>query len=777
MIIGLLLIFFSTFQQPVSDTLIVLNGYQSGVGIGYEKDEEFFKITRLIADGPAEKSGQISLNDRIIAVGEGESSELNSVKGLSLEEFGGLLLGPVGLPVRIALLTEGQSLSESPKVVTLFRDLIMRGLNLTIGNSWYFKAGDNLQWADPKFNHSDWLKLRPFGLSEPLPDSIWSKGYGWFRSYFKADSNFYSESWYLQFYTWGAAEVYIDGKLIKKYGVFSTNPDLEKGNNPQRKAFSPFWIAPKDTHLVAVRFSYHSAKRNKELMGDKSGDFGFGLGFLSQKYQDSRVGLIERSYLMFYLLFGVYSIIIILHGYLYFLFRQQKENLLVALLVFLLLCNSVIQFYFPVSDFDKLIMFLFVEPIELIRFAILLFIPYVLVTFFNLKRFDKLRFLPLLAIPLFVLITLFEISQILVLYVIVSIVFVLCLILLNQAKKNKAKGIGFIAFGFVGMILHILIPLSIRYFNSSLLAGIANSVYFDISFLTIIPVSMTLLIAYRMANLYTGLEGIVEERTDALNLTINNLKSTQAQLIHAEKMASLGELTAGIAHEIQNPLNFVNNFSEVNNELIEEQLEEIEKGDLEEIKELALIMKENGGKINHHGKRAGDIVKSMLQHSRVGSGEKELTNINSLADEYLRLSYHGLRAKDKSFNAEIKTVFDPELPKVNVIPQDIGRVLLNLINNAFQACASVEKPLVQISTRKTETGIEITVSDNGPGIPDSIKDKIFQPFFTTKPTGQGTGLGLSLSYDIVKAHGGTLEVATTLSKGTVFKIHLSVTNS
>ena len=188
-------------------------------------------------------------------------------------------------------------------------------------------------------------------------------------------------------------------------------------------------------------------------------------------------------------------------------------------------------------------------------------------------------------------------------------------------------------------------------------------------------------------------------------------------------------------------------------------------------------MKENGGKINHHGKRAGDIVKSMLQHSRVGSGEKELTNINSLADEYLRLSYHGLRAKDKSFNAEIKTVFDPELPKVNVIPQDIGRVLLNLINNAFQACASVEKPLVQISTRKTETGIEITVSDNGPGIPDSIKDKIFQPFFTTKPTGQGTGLGLSLSYDIVKAHGGTLEVATTLSKGTVFKIHLSVTNS
>ena len=280
----------------------------------------------------------------------------------------------------------------------------------------------------------------------------------------------------------------------------------------------------------------------------------------------------------------------------------------------------------------------------------------------------------------------------------------------------------------------------------------------------------------------------------------NKLKSTQTQLIHAEKMASLGELTAGIAHEIQNPLNFVNNFSEVNGELIDEQLEEIEKGDLEEIKELAILLKENSSKINHHGKRADAIVKGMLAHSRTGKGEKVETDINQLADEYLRLSYHGLRAKDSSFNAEFKTDFDPNLPKVNVIPQDIGRVLLNLINNAFQACAShrdksaplnvrtegdqntstersrsameLPNPLVAVSTKHTETGIQITITDNGPGIPDSIKDKIFQPFFTTKPTGQGTGLGLSLSYDIVKAHGGSISVESSHEHGTTFTLSL-----
>ena len=269
---------------------------------------------------------------------------------------------------------------------------------------------------------------------------------------------------------------------------------------------------------------------------------------------------------------------------------------------------------------------------------------------------------------------------------------------------------------------------------------------------------------------------------DELNNALENLKSTQAQLIHAEKMASLGELTAGIAHEIQNPLNFVNNFSELSSELVDEMVEELDKGETDEAKAIGSDIKQNLEKINHHGKRADAIVKGMLAHSRTGKGEKELTDINQLADEYLRLSFHGLRAKDSSFNAEFKTDFDPELPKMNVIPQDIGRVLLNLINNAFQACAeqtghferSREAPLVQVLTKQTESGIQISVSDNGPGIPENIKDKIFQPFFTTKPTGQGTGLGLSLSYDIVKAHGGELSLSTE-DVGTVFTITIPTT--
>jgi len=258
------------------------------------------------------------------------------------------------------------------------------------------------------------------------------------------------------------------------------------------------------------------------------------------------------------------------------------------------------------------------------------------------------------------------------------------------------------------------------------------------------------------------------------------LKSTQQQLIQSEKMASLGELTAGIAHEIQNPLNFVNNFSDLNKELADELEQEIEKGNYADVKAIAKDIKVNEEKINHHGKRADAIVKGMLQHSRTSSGQKEPTGINALADEYLRLSYHGLRAKDKSFNATIKTDFDDSIGKINIIPQDIGRVVLNLINNAFYAVDEKKKlnsngyePTVSVSTKKSNGKVEIKVSDNGNGIPEKVLDKIFQPFFTTKPTGQGTGLGLSLAYDIVtKGHGGELKVETKEGVGSEFSIWL-----
>ena len=284
---------------------------------------------------------------------------------------------------------------------------------------------------------------------------------------------------------------------------------------------------------------------------------------------------------------------------------------------------------------------------------------------------------------------------------------------------------------------------------------------------------------------------LLEQQKNEIAVALSTLKTTQAQLVQSEKMASLGELTAGIAHEIQNPLNFVNNFSEVNAELIEELKNETLKGNDKEVLALADNIKANEEKIMLHGKRADAIVKGMLQHSRSSSGQKEPTDINALCDEYLRLSYYGLRAKDKDFNATMKTDFDEMIGKINIIPQEIGRVILNLINNAFYACTELSRstaplppeggfkdpdykhqPTVWLSTKKLGDKVLISVRDNGPGIPEKILDKIFQPFFTTKPTGKGTGLGLSLAYDIIKAHGGDIRVRSVEGEGSEFTVEL-----
>ncbi len=288
------------------------------------------------------------------------------------------------------------------------------------------------------------------------------------------------------------------------------------------------------------------------------------------------------------------------------------------------------------------------------------------------------------------------------------------------------------------------------------------------------------------------LEVMVAERTaeltrqkEELQAALENLKETQTQLVQSEKMASLGELTAGIAHEIQNPLNFVNNFSEVNTELAGELKGIIDKLTIsdkvkDDLKTITDDIVQNHEKILYHGKRADTIVKSMLQHSRTNTEQKEETDINELADEYLRLSYHGLRAKDKTFNAVFETNLDPKVGKIKVIPQDIGRVVLNILNNAFYAVNEKKKtagenyqPGVWVSTKRLGKQIVIEIRDNGNGMPDSVKDKIFQPFFTTKPTGKGTGLGLSLSYEIItKGHGGSLDVESKEGEMTRFIIKL-----
>lgn len=280
------------------------------------------------------------------------------------------------------------------------------------------------------------------------------------------------------------------------------------------------------------------------------------------------------------------------------------------------------------------------------------------------------------------------------------------------------------------------------------------------------------------------LEQKVKERTLELEQALSHLKSTQTQLIHTEKMASLGELTAGIAHEIQNPLNFVNNFADINMELIDEMVEEIGKGNLDEVKNLSGLIKDNEDKILHHGKRADSIVKGMLQHSRNSNSERESVDINQLCDEYLKLAFLGYKAKDKSFKATYQTSFDYTIPKINIVRQDVGRVILNIINNAFYAVVHKDNsenenydPKVSVKTSLLNNKVKIEIEDNGEGIPNSIKEKIFQPFFTTKPTGQGTGLGLSLAFDIIKAHNGTIEVDSTTGVGTKFTILIPINNN
>jgi signal transduction histidine kinase len=347
----------------------------------------------------------------------------------------------------------------------------------------------------------------------------------------------------------------------------------------------------------------------------------------------------------------------------------------------------------------------------------------------------------------------------------------------------------FIGLGFMVFIIPQVIPLPLDQFQFLPITGQLIIVTTGVGYRIMLLFKERLQAEQEKKDLLIQqnvlLEKQVAERTAELSHSLNTLKSTQAQLIQSEKMASLGELTAGIAHEIQNPLNFVNNFSEVSSELLDEMNEELNKGDIEEAKFISKDIKQNLEKINHHGKRADAIVKGMLEHSRTGSGERELTDINSLTSEYLNLAYQSFKSKNKEVEIELITELDPTISKIELVRPDIGKVLLNILNNAFYACTHSEfspdsyrdqnselKPQVKVSTKNIGNKIEISISDNGPGIPDSIKSKIFQPFFTTKPTGQGTGLGLSLSYDIVKAHGGEIKVETKDNEGTDFTIQL-----
>jgi signal transduction histidine kinase len=658
---------------------------------------------------------------------------------------------------------------------------------LDLGNreGWRFHPGDDLNWAKPDFDDKNWIIYRPSSLTEPIPDSLWNR-YGWFRYRFAADSTVYAKVTNLFFWTYGAAEVYLDSKLIQKYGVFSTDPQFEKRYNEYLKIFPSMVLQQSESHVLAVRYSYHKGQQYKKLLGKYAGSFGFGIGLATDSLNQPIITQMNQAWQLVYILGTMLLLIILLHGFLFALFPTDRSNLYIVIMASLSILTLIGFNANLLFEPDVLLSTLIAIPLNFLIFAVLAMIPFTINSMFNqrsrLRHKILIWLIPVFALVNFILSGFVMNNYIIVIISIISVFYSSQVII--QAWKNKQQGVWFVATAFLSLVIS-----AVAFFIYSSLYPFSWDEYGKILIYIAyasLPLGLTAFMASRFKDLYTNLEQKVNERTRALNQSMEDLRSTQTQLIQTEKMASLGQLTAGIAHEIQNPLNFVNNFSEVNTELIDEMQQEMDKGNLDEAKAISNDIKENEQKINHHGKRAESIVKGMLLHSRGSSGHKEPTDINALCDEFLRLSYHGFRANDKTFNAEYKTEFDPNLPKINVVPQDIGRVLLNLINNAFYAVSEQNKlfqsselwksyqPLVAVSTIKLDHRIQITVKDNGPGIPPEIKDKIFQPFFTTKPTGQGTGLGLSLAYDIVKAHGGEIKVQSAENEGTELIVNLPV---
>lgn len=686
---------------------------------------------------------------------------------------------------------------QSSRATLLTPSMFSTRHDIQIGNldGWIFREGNDASWAEKEINPSGWIPLKPKQLASKKTNT---PAEGWFRITLRVDSAFNTVPLGIRMGTWAAVDVYVNGVFVHAFG----NTDLQSGKfepyNPYYKFPVPVSLIPGTENTIALHV-VDNAIRLLPNWGEPNSFIKLTNDHYVRNLYESFIDFAKYQTIWF-------SILIVLSLFFWLLvyLNPAMKNLNV-----IALCTSIIFMAFLSSSSPSSTGSLFFLRIQF--FSSMIFwglmvgiIPAVIsgVIKNHIPRWIKIFFLlsPILMTADQLLFTPGFLAGLTVL----SSVSVSFGIIVTSWKRLQAPQWAIV----IGVMLTITLILSsvgsyalgtensetYRKFGQYLGTGITLS--FPVSLLVYIALQFKANIRETrehaekivqvteekkeiLAQQNVLLEQQVSERTQELSQSLENLKTAQAQLIQAEKMASLGELTAGIAHEIQNPLNFVNNFSEVNSELVSELEAAASAGNFEEIKLLARDIKDNEEKINHHGKRADSIVKSMLQHSKKSSGQKEPTDINALCEEYLHLSYHGYRAKDKSFNANYETDFDPTLPNINVVPQDMCRVILNIINNAFYACnerykvqGSTFLPLIMVSTKNLGDKIEIMIKDNGNGIPESIKEKIFQPFFTTKPTGQGTGLGLSLSYDIVKAHGGELRVDSQAGNGTTFVIIL-----
>ncbi len=677
---------------------------------------------------------------------------------------------------------------------------------LILDKGWVYHSGDDSEWAKPGFNDSGWKIISPVEEIHHLPE-VRNANIGWFRLKLKVDSAWFNKPFALLLSGLGAEEIYLNGNIMYKYGVVSDNYTDETTRYFTDNLLS-LTLSNQEWQTIAVRHSFN--KKNLYLkFSNPKPVLKMELKEINQGFSDhikdtSFDSTLRTLQVSFYLPLGFLLL------FLYFSFRQKREYLYSGIFCFSLF--GAILFHILALS----------EPTTVSRSNYLLLITqvfYVIGSFcfinalyilYNLKKnfFYYIAILyGLWSIPFYFIS--YDASGLFnaFFFPFINLEF---LRLNIKAVNRKRKGAWILLTTslvfLISIFLYIWFNITGYTESSSLFQSVCfmvpgigfsffyasefarNSVALQQKAIEVKKLSDRMIEKERekqqiLSNQNETLERQVAERTAELRQSLKDLREAEQQLIQREKMASLGELTAGIAHEIQNPLNFVNNFSDLNKELLIEFMEAKEKGETEEINAIAKAIISNEEKINYHGRRADAIVKGMLQHSRTGSGEKELIDINVLADECLKLSYYGFRAKDNAFNTITRTDFDDSLGKINVIPQDIGRVLLNLINNAFYATNEKQKSsqngydaMVTVSTRRQNGKVEIKIKDNGVGIPQKIVDKIFQPFFTTKPTGEGTGLGLSLAYDIItKGHGGELKVETTEGEGSEFIILLSST--
>jgi signal transduction histidine kinase len=683
---------------------------------------------------------------------------------------------------------------------------------LLLDKGWTYRMVDSPMTSNMDSNNPAWKTFQPAAdIHDDVPDDA-RTGIGWLRLFINVSKEVRGKQLAMMIRQSVASEIYLNGQPIRQYGNISKVPAEIKADDPR---WEPFILnfSTDSIQILAIRFAVQPGIRYANYYGVTN-------PFLSARVmridnaQKTYRGIYMRPWLDLFMC-GIIFMAFILHFAFFLMNPEQKANLYFALAALISCVSSTFHnyYYYAAQVDQKYISAVLTSIFSTVTFILMLLS---ILSFLKKRKSGLLWILAVMLIVGLILAAQWYSNGIKILVPIQLFSYLIIVAYSYRAKMNHVPGAGILIIGFSIAVLSFFIFLSgvTSTVDDHLMNPLFNPwVFFYLLYVLGPPTSLSIFLANDFARtskrLQQKLDEVellseknvaaekekqeilssqnqqlelkVQERTAELNRSLTQVKETQAQLVQAEKMASLGELTAGIAHEIQNPLNFVNNFSEVNKELIAELEKELEKGDISESKQLAVEIAKNIDKVEHHGKRADAIVKSMLQHSRSSSGQKELQDINKLVDEYVRLAYHGFRAKEKDFNTTLDLDFDPNAGSVNIVSQDIGRVLLNLLNNAFYAVAEKSKlkiegyiPVVKVKICKIDKLVEITVTDNGNGIPEKVLDKVFQPFFTTKPTGQGTGLGLSLSYDIIKAHSGQINIRNTPGSGAEFIITLPI---